>query len=114
MFRLGQSDKFTYPVNVEIVGDNGVRKTHTFTAVFKRVERDEFDDIVEKVRAGEMNDRDVVDRVLDDVKDVQAADGNALVFDDAGKAELFAVLPVVPAIASAFLEANTPKGRAKN
>lgn len=114
MFRLGQSNQFSYPVHVEVVGDAGVRKTHTFTAVFKRVDREEFEDMVEKVRAGELKDRDVVDRVLVDWKDVQDADGNDLPFDEAGKVALYSVLPVVPAIASAFLEANTPKGRAKN
>lgn len=114
MFRLGQTSQFSYPVNVEIVGDSGIRKTHTFTAVFRRIERDEFDDLVERVRAGEVKDRDVVDRVLLDWRDVEDADGNALACDHAGKAQLFSVLPVVPAIAAAFLEANTPKGRAKN
>jgi hypothetical protein len=114
MFRLGQTSQFNYPVNVEIVGDGGIRKTHTFRAVFRRIERDEFDDMVDKVRAGELKDREVVDRVLLDWMDVEDADGNALACDEAGKAQLFAVLPVVPAIAAAFLEANTPKGRAKN
>ncbi|MBK6742527.1 MAG: hypothetical protein IPG66_05920 [Hydrogenophilales bacterium] len=114
MFRLGQSNQFSYPVNVEIVGDNGARKTHTFTGIFKRIDRDEFDGIVDQVRSGDMKDRDVVDRVLLGWKDVQDADGNDLPYDETGKAELFSVLPVVPAIASAFLEANTPKGRAKN
>lgn len=114
MFRLGQSNQFSYPVNVEIVGDGGVRKTHTFTAQYKRIDRDEFDAIVDQVRAGELKDRDLVDRVLVGWKDVQDEDGNELPYGDAGKEALYSVLPVLPAIAAAFLEANTPKGRAKN
>jgi hypothetical protein len=114
MFRLGQTSQFSYPVNVEIVGDGGVRKTHTFTAIFRRIEREEFDALVEQVTSGELKPRELIDRVLLGWKDIQDADGNDLPFSDEAKAEVFGVLPVMPAIVTAFIEANTPKGRAKN
>ena len=114
MFKLGQSDRYSYPVNVEIVGDGGARQVFTFDAVFRRLSADEYAAMMRRARDGEIDDitiaRDVLwgwDKVVDDA-------GEKLAFSETNRDVLLNVWPVLPALMAAFLESNTPKGKTKN
>jgi len=114
MFKIGQTDRFSYPVSVEIPGDNGKRQNYTFDAIFKRISREEFVDITTRATAGELKDPDLVADVLLGWRGIQDEDGNDLPFSEANREMVLNIWPVMPAVVSAFLESQTPKGRAKN
>lgn len=114
MFKLGQSDRFSYPVAVEIPGDGGKRISYTFDAVFKRLSREEFVDITSRAQAGEINDAALVRDVLLGWKGIQDDAGADLPFSEDNRDLVLNVWPVLPAVVAAFIEAHTPKGKAKN
>ena len=114
MFKIGQTDRFTYPVNVEIVGDGGKRQNFGFDATFKRLSRDEFQAMMKAAQDGSLDDMQVAGDVLLGWRGVQDEHGNDLPFSEDARAALLNTWPVLPAIMSAFLEAHTPKGKAKN
>ena len=64
MFKIGQTDRFSYPVSVDIPADGGKRTTYTFDAIFRRLSRDEFVDLTTRAQAGETNDAALVRDVL--------------------------------------------------
>lgn len=114
MFRLGQPESFWYPVRVEMLDAEGVRRTHEFRARFRRYGRAEFERLLERVRAGETNDLALAREVLLDWKDVRDEDGNELPFGPEARERLLDLWPVLPAVVAAFLEAHSPEGRRKN
>ena len=114
MFKLGQSDRFTYPVSIEVLDESGKRKTYSFDAVFKRLSNDQFIEVSRAAKAGELPDLDLVRDVLLGWKGILDEDGNELTFSEANRDMVLNVWPVTPTIVSAFLEANTPKGKQKN
>ena len=114
MFKIGQTDRFTYPVHVEISGDGGKRQTHTFDATFKRLSREEFQAMMKAAQEGSLEDASVAADVLLGWKGVQDEHGGDLPFSEENRDALLNVWPVLPAVMSAFIEAHTPTGRAKN
>lgn len=114
MFKIGQTDRFTYPVSVEVVGDNGKRSSYSFDAVFKRLSNDEFVEVSRSAKMGDLPDIDLVRDVLIGWKGIQDEDGNDMPFTEANRDLVLNIWPVTPSIVTAFLEANTPKGRSKN
>lgn len=114
MFKLGQSDSFSYPVEVEVVGDGGKRSTYTFDAQFRRLPSDELNEISRRAREGDVNDAGLVREVLVGWKGILDEDGSELPFSEASRERVCRVWPVTPSIVAAFLEANSPKGKQKN
>lgn len=114
MFKIGQTDRFSYPVSVDIPADGGKRTTYTFDAIFRRLSRDEFVDLTTRAQAGETNDAALVRDVLLGWKGVQDAEGGELPFSEENRELVLNVWPVLPAVVAAFIEAHTPKGKAKN
>lgn len=114
MFKIGQTDRFSYPVHVEIPGDGGKRVSYSFDAVFRRLSRDEFVDLTSRAQAGETSDSALVRDVLLGWKGIQDADGAELPFSEENRELVLNVWPVLPAVVAAFIEAHTPKGKAKN
>lgn len=114
MLKIGQSDRFTYPVAVEIPVDGGKRQTHTFDAVFLRLDRERFQDVISRAQSGELDDVSLIRGVLLGWNGVLDEHGQPLEFSEHNRDLLLNAWPVLPAVVSAFIEANTPKGRAKN
>lgn len=91
--KIDTKRKFTVPVPVTLVGDDGVEQSGTFQATFKVVPQDEFDsmDASEKV----------LDHVLVDVADIEIThDGEVL----QGKALIKRIVND-PTLSSATLQA---------
>lgn len=114
MIKLGQSDRYTYPVKVGIVGDGGLRQEFTFDAIFKRLSREEYAAVMSRARAGEIDDLDIARDVLLGWGRVVDESDEPLPFSEGNRDALLDVWPVLPAVVEAFVEANSPKGRAKN
>lgn len=114
MLKIGQSDRFSYPVKVEIVGDGGARNNYTFDAIFRRLPREEFSELVRAAAAGEVDDLSLARRLVLGWKGIQDEDGNELAFSESNFDLVMGVWPVLPATAAAFMESHTPKAREKN
>jgi hypothetical protein len=114
MFKLGQTDRFSYPVTVDLPGDGGKRQTYTFDAIFRRLSRDEFLAVTTRAQAGELDDAQLVRDVLLGWKGIQDEHGQELPFSEQAREQVLDVWPVLPAVVTAFVESHTPKGRAKN
>ena len=114
MFTLAPSDAFWYPVNVELIDDAGKRRPHRFEARFKRYTRTQFAALIERLQSGQQTDVALAEDVLLGWRGVQDGDGQEVEFTPAARDALLDVWPVLPALVSAFVEAHTPEGRAKN
>lgn len=114
MFKLGKSDRFLYPVKVEIPGEDGRTRTESFDALFRRASREEFQAKMEDAKTGELDDLTLAREVLLGWRGVQDEDGRELEFSATNCELLLNVWPVCPAVVQAWLEAHSPKGRAKN
>jgi len=114
MFKLGKSDSFTYPVKVEIPDEAGRTRTESFDGLFRRASREEFQATMERAKSGELEDLTLARDVLIGWRGVQDEEGKELPFSDANREVLLNVWPVLPAVVAAWLEAHSPKGRAKN
>jgi hypothetical protein len=114
MFKIAQSDRFTFPVPVEIVGDNGRRITQTFDATFKRLTQPEFKQLMQRAQANEIDDLAIAADVLLGWRGIQAEDGTDMPFSDENREKLLQIWPVLPAVVSAFIESHGPKAKAKN
>jgi hypothetical protein len=114
MIRLGASDRFWYPVKVEMIGEDGVRRTHEFRAQFRRYSRSDFERVMEAVRKGELSDLELAREVLLGWEGVQDEDGSELAFSASARERLLDLWPVLPGVIGAFVEAHSPEGRRKN
>lgn len=114
MFKIGQTDRFSYPVKVDIVGDGGKRNTYTFDAIFRRLQREEFSALARAAAAGERDDLSIAREVVLGWKGIQDADGNDLPFSEANFDLVMADWPVLPCVVAAFMESHIPKAREKN
>lgn len=114
MFKIGKKDEFWYPVRVESPDENGKPRTETFDAQFRRYTREQFADVMERAGSGSMDDLALARDVLIGWRNVQDDDGGALAYSDDNREILLNVWPVLPAVVSAWIEAHSPKGRAKN
>jgi len=114
MFKLGKSDSFTYPVKIEIPGENGRPRVETFDGLFRRASREEFQAKMEAAKTGDLDDLALAREVLIGWRGVQDEDGAELEFNATNCELLLNVWPVCPAVVQAWLDAHSPKGRAKN
>lgn len=111
-----EKQTFKTPVRVEIIDGNGVLKTSVFKAVFKRLSREDLDDLnarLEKSRnlepdadpAEKLTDAQVVREVMVGFEDVTDENGNEVKFSEANLEALMNVHPVRPTIVSTFFKA---------
>lgn len=114
MLKLGASDRFWYPVRVEIIDDDGVRRPHEFRALFRRYGRSDFERLMRMVREGEITDDALARDVLLGWQGVQDETGAEVPFSVEARERLLDLWPVLPAIIQAFVEAHSPEGRRKN
>lgn len=114
MLKLGASDRFWYPVRVEILDDDGVRRTHEFRALFRRYGRSDFERLMKRARDGEITDDALAREVLLGWQGVQDETGGEVSFSAEARERLLDLWPVLPALILAFVEAHSPEGRRKN
>ena len=101
-FKLKLSDTYTTPVVVDIPISGGRFDRVTFDAEFRRVGREELNDIYEEMRQPGKSDLDLLSKVLVGWKGVQDEDGEELPFSEESKAAVFDVPQVVPALVRTF------------
>lgn len=64
MFKIVQSDEYTWPVTVEVPTDGGRSDKSTFDAKFKRLTQSRMDEIRKGISAGDVTDVDLAREVL--------------------------------------------------
>lgn len=114
MLKLAASDRFWYPVRVDIIDADGVRRPHEFRALFRRYGRADFERLMRLVREGEITDDALARDILLDWQGVQDESGIEIPFSVEARERLIDLWPVLPALITAFVEAHTPEGRRKN
>lgn len=83
MFKIAQTPTYTWPVVIEQPADGGRTITHTFDAVFKRVTQSEVDDMRKAIEAEQLNNADMVRKVMVGWKGVEDDAGPVPFCDDA-------------------------------
>jgi len=106
-FVLKKVSSYKWPVTVEVPVDGGKFKKETFTAVFKRMSRSAFNDLVE---AG---DDALVDQIIEGWEGVKDEDGDEVEYNDENKVMLFDDPHVLRGVITAFTESITGS-QAKN
>lgn len=106
MFKLKQSDTFTWPVEVKLAGDGGKFEKHTFDAEFKRVSQPRIDEIALAVGRNEMGDRQVCEEVVVGWSGI-TEDGEAVPFSPTNLGRILDLPGVARAISATFVAAHT-------
>lgn len=75
MFKLDPSPSYFAPVAIDILDDDGIKRTHRFDARFARLNESQVADIQAQAEAKTITDTDVLDRVLLGWRGVQDASG---------------------------------------
>ena len=112
-FKLKLSDTYTTPVVVDIPASGGKFDRVTFDAEFRRVGREELNNIYEEMREPGKTDLDLLHKVLVGWKGVQDEDGEELPFSEDAKDAVFDIPQVVPALVKTFY-ASISKVKEKN
>jgi hypothetical protein len=113
MFKIAKSDRYYYPVTVEVVEDRGKRVKHTFDAQFVRLPQSEIDEMFSPQREQRITDSEVVDRVVVGWRGVKDQDDVDIPFSMEALADLLDVYGVRSAIVRAWME-SLEQARQKN
>lgn len=113
MLKIGQKATFKAQVTVVINGDEGPDRMD-FRAVFKRLTRSEFINVMNKARIGELTDLDIARDVLLGWDGVMLDDGEPMPFSTEARETLLELWPVLPCVMTAFVKAYDLETRAKN
>lgn len=101
MFKISQSETYSWPVRVQIPTDDGKFHTHSFTAHFRRLPQSRFEELL----AAEAKDRDIAAAVMsgwgDDVLDV---DDNPVPFSETTLVQFLDFPGVAGAVVIAYAE----------
>ena len=106
-FVFKKATSYKWPVTVESPVDGGKFKKQTFTAVFKKMSRSSFNDLIE---AG---DDAFVSDIIVDWEGIKDEDGDDVPFNESNKAMLFDDPYVLRGVIEAYSESITGAG-AKN
>lgn len=80
--KLVKIEKFSETVAVRRPTDrDGVSREETFTCVFRHVHAEEFQQMIEDIKDGTLTNKELLHRVLTDVKDVYDAEGKQVDFE---------------------------------
>lgn len=104
MFKLDTSPTYRYPVAVELLDADGKPAKAEFKIDFARLKQSEIDDLLKKSRDGDIDDNAVSHRVVKGWDGVQDADGQPLAFNAENLDALLDVVPVRPAVITAWIE----------
>lgn len=103
MFKLTQSQSYTWPVSVNIPTDKGQFEKQTFDGEFKRMSDSRLKEIRTKVEADEMTDADFSREVMVGWRGV-SEDGTEVPFSQAALDQLLDIPGVSAAIVMAVIE----------
>lgn len=106
-FVLKKVSSYKWPVTVEVPVDGGKFKKETFTAIFKKMSRSAFNDLIE---AG---DDALIDQIVEGWEGVKDEDGDEVEYNDENKVALFDDPYVLRAVITAYTDSVTGS-QAKN
>lgn len=106
-FVLKKVSSYKWPVSVEVPVDGGKFKKETFTAIFKKMSRSAFNDLIE---AG---DDALIDQIVEGWEGVKDEDGDEVEYNDENKVALFDDPYVLRAVITAYTDSVTGS-QAKN
>lgn len=106
-FVLKKVSSYKWPVSVEVPVDGGKFKKETFTAIFKKMSRSAFNDLIE---AG---DDALIDQIVEGWEGVKDEDGDEVEYNDENKVTLFDDPYVLRAVITAYTDSVTGS-QAKN
>ena len=123
MFKISQSNTYTYPVVVDTVVDGGRIQKQSFVATFRRLTTEEVTNWKARIvqSAGENHEaytqcqRDLAHSVVEGWNnDVREASGDEVLFSTAALSQMLDIHPVPYAIGNAWLESVNGGAKAKN
>ena len=106
-FVLKKVSSYKWPGSVEVPVDGGKFKKETFTAIFKKMSRSAFNDLIE---AG---DDALIDQIVEGWEGVKDEDGDEVEYNDENKVALFDDPYVLRAVITAYTDSVTGS-QAKN
>jgi len=106
-FVLKKVSSYKWPVTVEIPVDGGKFKKETFTAIFKKMSRSAFNDLVDQ------GDDALVGEIIEGWDGIKDEDGDEVPFNDVNLQQLLDDPYVLRGIVSSYTESLTG-GPAKN
>lgn len=106
-FVLKKVSSYKWPVSVEVPVDGGKFKKEAFTAIFKKMSRSAFNDLIE---AG---DDALIDQIVEGWEGVKDEDGDEFEYNDENKIALFDDPYVLRAVITAYTDSVTGS-QAKN
>ncbi len=112
MFKLDQSQSYSWPVAVEFPISGGKFEKQTFDAEFKRLPQSRMKEVL-STETETIPDLEFSKEVLLGWKGIQAADGSEIPFSESARDQLLDVPLVARAVVMAFLNSATG-GKIKN
>ena len=112
MLRIGLSETFWAPVEIEYTTEEGAKAVHKFEVRFKRHDMNELEQLRDLVRVEGLDDRDIARKVMLEWRKFKDADGQPVVYSDEAREEVLAA-GFGGAIALAFFSC-VPKAKQKN
>lgn len=100
-FVLKKNASYKWPVKVETPVDGGKFEKQTFDAIFKKISRSAFNDLVDK------GDDALIDGILEGWDGIKDEDGKDIVFTEKNKKELCDDPYIVKALISAYADSIT-------
>lgn len=110
--RLALSNSYSWPVSVDIPVDGHLQK-QTFTGEFQRVSTTRFEQMLEALRQGELNDRQIAEEVLIGWSGIVDEINQPVPFSDAQRGQLLEVPGILRGVVSAFIDSTTGKAAAR-
>ena len=106
-FVLKKASSYKWPVAVDVPVDGGKFKKETFTAIFKKMSRSAFNDLIEQgVDA-------LIGEIVEGWEGIKDEDGDEVVYSEEAQAELFDDPYVLRGVISAYTDSITGS-QAKN
>lgn len=97
-FVLKKVSSYKWPVSVDVPVDGGKFKKETFTAVFKKMSRSAFNDLVEQ------GDDALINEIIEGWEGIKDEDGDAIEYSKEVCSELFDDPYVLRAVISAYTD----------
>lgn len=106
-FVLKKASSYKWPVAVDVPVDGGKFKKETFTAIFKKMSRSAFNDLVDQ------GDDALVGEIIEGWEGIKDEDGEDVEYSEAARRELFDDPYVLRAVITAYTDSLTG-AQAKN
>lgn len=113
MFKIATKPTFSATVHVNFPADKGKVNTRAFTAIFKRFSQTQLEDLDERLKSKELDDRAFVHEVMVGWEGVADEQGTVLDFNEENLDALLEMHPTQPTIIRTFY-ATVGGGKVKN